>query len=182
MHNPVSSTTDDHVESTPSTSENEVHGQKGKVKIPCGLCEGDHHLPHCPFLDEAKRVLCNRPASLQRLPSGYKKLTSSLLLVENPTDITQPSVETPIIESESFESIPDESQQVKMIVDPVLPSEYHTLPEESKNDTVKIIFVTSESEELGGNPPVPSQQEENPPVLVLKGLIHQFIQYPLQVV
>ena len=31
-------------------------------------------------------------------------------------------------------------------------------------------FVTSESDELGGIPPVPSQQEENPPVPTTKGV------------
>ena len=62
-HHPVSSTFGDHVNSTPSTSENEIPGHKGKVRTPCGICEGDHHLPHCPFLEEAKRVLHNRPAS-----------------------------------------------------------------------------------------------------------------------
>jgi len=63
LHNPVSSTSDDHVESTPSTSENEVPGQKGKCKFPCKLCEGDHAIHYCPFLDEAKRVLDDRLAS-----------------------------------------------------------------------------------------------------------------------
>jgi len=55
-------------------------------------------------------------------------------------------------------------------VDPVLPLENRTLPEESKNDTIQILFVTSESDELGGNPPVPSQQEENPLVLETQGV------------
>ena len=82
LHNPVSSTSNDHVESTPSTSESEVTGQKGKYKFPYRLCEGDHALHHCPCLDEAKRVLDNHPASSQRLPPGYKKLLLNPLLVE----------------------------------------------------------------------------------------------------
>lgn len=65
FHNPVSSTSDDHVESTSSTSENEVNGQKQRSKFPCKLCEGNHAVHCCPFLDEAKRVLDNRPASPQ---------------------------------------------------------------------------------------------------------------------
>ena len=74
LHNPVSSTSDDHVESTPSTSENEVSGQKGKYKFPCKMCEGDHAVQRCSFLDKAKRVLDNHPASPLWLPPGYKKL------------------------------------------------------------------------------------------------------------
>ena len=52
-----------------------------------------------------------------------------------------------------------------MSVDPVLPSEdppsNDIIPKESENDTVQILFVTLESDELGGNPPIPSQREEN---------------------
>jgi len=86
LHNPVSSTSDDHVENTPSTSESEAPGQKGKCRFPCKLCEGDHAVHRCPFLDEAKRVLDDHPVSPLRLPPGYKKLLPSPSLVENPAD------------------------------------------------------------------------------------------------
>lgn len=74
-HHHVSSTSGDHVGNTPSTSDRKVHGKKGKVRIPCRLCEGNHSLHLCPFLDEAKRVLDNHPTSPQQLPFGYKKLS-----------------------------------------------------------------------------------------------------------
>ena len=140
----MSSTSVNHVESTPSTSENEVNGQKGKLKFPCRLCEGDHALHHCPILDEAKSVLDNHPASLQQLPPGYKKLLPSPSLVENPTDIPLLSVEMPIIENKPSESIPDQSQQVETATDPVLPSEAppldDTISKENENDTIQILF------------------------------------------
>lgn len=88
-HHPVSSTSCDHVGSTPSTSHSKVQGQKGKVKIPCRLCEDNHSLHRCPFLDEGKIVLDNCPASPQRLPSSYRTLSPSALLVENLTDLIQ---------------------------------------------------------------------------------------------
>ena len=40
LHNLVSSTSSDHVESTQSTNESEAPGQKGKARFPCKLCEG----------------------------------------------------------------------------------------------------------------------------------------------
>ena len=95
LHNPVSSTSDDHVENTLSTSESEVSGQKGRYRFPCKLCEGDHAVHRCPFLDEAKRVLDDRPVSPLRLPPGYKKLLPSPSLVENPAD-------TPIVVGRSI--------------------------------------------------------------------------------
>lgn len=158
----MSSISGDHVNSTPSTSENEILVQKGKFRTPCGLCEGDHRLPRCPFLNEAKRVLHNRPASPQRVPLGYKKFSPSPLLVENLTDLTKPLVKKPIVESKSSESTLEQSQQVKITVDPVLPSD-DIIPKESENDTVQILFFNSEPDELGGNLLVPSQQEENSP-------------------
>ena len=98
LYNPISSTSNDHVESTPSTSENKVNGQKGRYKFPCRLCEGDHALHRCPFLDEAKRVLDNHPASLLRLPPRYKKLLPGPSLAENSTDTPFLSVGASIIE------------------------------------------------------------------------------------
>jgi len=127
----VSSTSDYHVESTQLTSETEALGQKGKYRFPCKLCEGDHAIHHCPFLDEAKRVLDDCPVSPLRLPPGYKKLLPSPSLVENSADLPRWSAEASIIEDEPSESTPDERKKVEAAVDPVLPSE---VP--SSDDTV----------------------------------------------
>ena len=84
-------------------------------------------------------------------------------LVENPADPPRWSAETSIIEDEPSEPIPDESQKVKVAVDPVLPSEVpssdDTITEENKDDTVQILFVSTDSDEHGGNLPIPLPQE-----------------------
>jgi len=155
----VSSTSDDHVEGTPSTSESEAPRQKGKCKFPFKLCECNHTIHHCPFLDEAKRVLVDRPVSPLRLPPGYKKLLLSPSLVENPADMPLWSAEASIIEYKPSEPIPDISQKVETAVDPVVPSEStssdDTVTEENKNNTVQILFVNTDSDEHGGSLPVP---------------------------
>jgi len=147
LHNPTSSTSEDHVESTPSTS------------------ESDHAVHSCPFLDEAKRVLDDRPASLLRLPPGYKKLLLSPSLVENLADTPLRSVETSVIEDKPAESIPDESQKVEAEVDLVLPSKgpslNDTIIEENENDTVQILFVNRGFDEHGGSLPIPLPQERS---------------------
>jgi len=167
LHHPVSSTSVDHVESTPLTSENEFFGQKGRSRFPCRLCEGNHALHRCPFLDEAKSVLDNHPTSPQRLPLGYKKLLPSPSPVENPIDIPLLSVETPIIEDKPSESTPDQSQQVETVVDPVLPSEgppsNDIVSKENDNNTAQILFVNTESDEHGGNLHIPLPQEGSSP-------------------
>ena len=136
--------------------------KKGELDIPVN-CEGDHAIHRCPFLDEAKRVLDDRPVSPLRLPPGYKKLLPSPSLVENPADPLKWSAEAPVIEDEPAESIPDESQKVEAAVDPVLPSEVlssnDTITGENKDDTVKILFINTDSDEHGGNLPIPLSQE-----------------------
>ena len=61
----MSLTFGDHAGDTPSTSDSKVHGKKGKVKFPCRLRKGNHPIHLCTYLGEAKKVLDNRPASLQ---------------------------------------------------------------------------------------------------------------------
>jgi len=155
----VSSTTHDHVENTPSTSESEVSGQKENHKFPCKLCEGDHAVHRCPFLDEAKRVLDDHPISPVRLLPGYKKLFLSPSLVENLVDTPLWSAETSIIEDEPFESIPDEIQKVKTTVDTVFPSEDpsldDTVTEENQNENVQTLFVNTNSDEDRHSLPIP---------------------------
>jgi len=163
LHNPVSSTSEDHVESTPSTSESEAFGQKRKCKFPCKLCEGDHAIHCCPFLGEAKRLLDDSPALPLWLPPGYKKLLPSPSLVEKLTDTPLWLVEAPAIEDKPAESIPDESQKVEVAVDPILPSEGpsldDTITEENENNTVQIPFINRDSDEHGGSLPVPLPQD-----------------------
>ena len=104
----------------------------------------------------------DRPVSPLRLP-GYKKLLPSPSLVENPAGPLKWSVEVPVIEDEPAESIPDESQKVEVAVDPVLPSEVlssnDTVTRENKDDTVQILFISTDSNEHGRNLPVPLPQE-----------------------
>ena len=127
------------------------------------MCEGNHALHRFPFLDEAKSVLDNRPTSPQQLLPGYKKLLPSPSLVENLTDMPLLSVEMPIIEDKPCESTPDQSQQVETAVDPVLSSEGpsldDTITEENESDTVQILSVNTDSDEHGGNIPIPLPQE-----------------------
>jgi len=114
-------------------------------------------------LDEAKRVLEDRPVSPIRLPPGYKKLSPSPSLVENPAGPLKWSAEVSIIDNELSESIPDESQKVEMTVDLVLPSEVPSLDdtfiEEKEDSTIQILFVNADSNDQGNNLPIPLPQE-----------------------
>ena len=79
------------------------------------------------------------------------------------TDTPLWSVEASIIEDKPSESTPDESQKVEAAVDPILPSEDpsldDTVTEENKDDTVQILFISTDSDEHGGSLPIPLLQE-----------------------
>ena len=101
----------------------------------------------------------DRLVSLLRLPPGYKTLLPSPPLVENPAGPSLWLAEASIIENEPSESIPNEIQRVDMAVDPVLPSECSssndTVTEEKENESIQILFINIDSDELGGSPLVP---------------------------
>jgi len=81
------------------------------------------------------------------------------LLVENLTDPPLLLVEAPIIEDKPSKSTSDQSQQVEMVVNPILaledlPSD-DTVTKEDENDTVQILFINTNFCEHGGNLPIP---------------------------
>ena len=80
-----------------------------KLSFPVGYVKGITPFTFV-YLDEAKKVLDNHPASPQRLPSGYRKISLNPSLVVEPTDQNQLSVESTLSESESYESITDKNQ------------------------------------------------------------------------
>ena len=82
------------------------------------------------------------------------------------TDPNQPSVKPTLSECESHESMPDPNQRVEETVDPISPLVNRTFPEESEYDTTQVLSISSNSNKLGGNPPVPSRQEGNPLILL----------------
>ncbi|MCY6525003.1 hypothetical protein, partial [Actinobacillus pleuropneumoniae] len=104
-------------------------------------------------------------------------------IVENPVDPLKWSTEVSVIENEPTKSRPDESLKVETAVDPVLPSEVSssndsviedpssndtvaeesascdTLTEENKDDTIQVLFISTDSDERLGNAPIPLSQE-----------------------
>ena len=83
------------------------------MRLPCELCEGNHTLRRCPFLDEAKRALEDQPVAPLLLPPGYQKLAPSPSLVENTAAPLIGPAEVSVTESEPTESGADESPRSK---------------------------------------------------------------------
>ncbi len=84
------------------------------------------------------------------------RLSLNPSLADKVTNLNQPLVKPTLSECESHESIPDQSH-VEETIDPISPSVNRTFPVESEYDTTKVLFVSLDSNELGGNPPIPSR-------------------------
>jgi len=54
---PMSSSSGDHIDDPPSTSDSVVKSRKGKVRNPCLICKDMHFTYLCPLKDEASKLL-----------------------------------------------------------------------------------------------------------------------------
>ena len=82
----VSSTSNHHVDNTPSTSDPLVKGRKGKVLYPSLICKAMHRTFLCPRIDETYKLLEYITIPQKWLPIGYRKLSLEGPLVEKVVD------------------------------------------------------------------------------------------------
>ena len=106
---PMSSVFDLHTYDTTTTSDSVVKSQKGKVKHPCFLCKDMHFTYIFPCMDEYSKFLEYIIVSCQWLPTGYRKLSLEIPLVDKVVN-PNPSLVDPTLSLKS---------EVKM-VDPTL--------------------------------------------------------------
>jgi hypothetical protein len=71
----MSSTSEQHVDDTPSTSQDIVGKKKSRVKFPCMLCKGIHLTHLFPRMDEASKLPKDITVSQPQLPVVYRKLS-----------------------------------------------------------------------------------------------------------
>ena len=82
-----------HTDHTLSTSDSVVKSRKGKVINPCLLCKDMHFTYLCPRMDEASKWLEDITVPQQRLPTGYRKLSLDLSLVDKVVDLATSSID-----------------------------------------------------------------------------------------
>ena len=98
---PMSLSSSDHTNDTPSTSDYVVNSRKGKVRNPCLLCKDMHLTCLCPRMDEASKLLEDITIPEEWLPIGYCKLSLDVPLVDKVINPVSSSVDpTPSLESE----------------------------------------------------------------------------------
>ena len=120
---------------------------KGKIRLPCRLCEGNHPLHLCPFMDRASIILESLTAPSPQLLVGYQRL--SAIAERSPADkeINQDSslVQPPLPASGSAKPIPDQPLVGKS-VDSSSPPADHSISEEHHSPLLLISLDTPTAE------------------------------------
>lgn len=150
MNGPSLSTYRDHVDATPSDSDGK---NKGKIKFPCRLCEGEHLLHLYPLMDKASKVLENVVAPQSQLLVGYQRLSFDPLLVGKEIDLDPSLACRDLLEHDSLVFVQNQPLVVKS-VDLVPPPISHSVPEKSGDHTTHVLLVSSNSHESKSDPPV----------------------------
>ena len=99
----MSSTSDHHVDDTPSTSDPLVNIRKGKFLYPCLICKAMHHNFLCPNMVEASHWLENITDHQQLIPTSDSKLSLDPPLVDQVVD-SDLSMVDPALSSESVKT------------------------------------------------------------------------------
>jgi hypothetical protein len=89
---PMSSTSEQHVDDLPSTSQNTLGKKKSRIKFPCRLCGGGHQTHLFPPMDEASKLLEAMTVSPLLLPSSYRKISLNPPVVDGMINLVSPSV------------------------------------------------------------------------------------------
>ena len=145
-----SSSTKAHVDVPLSTHKGK---EKGKIRIPCRLCEGNHPLHLCPLMDKASAILESLTASSPQLPVGYQRLSSDPLLVDKEIDLDSSLVHPPPFEPGCPKAAPDQPLVGKSIDLGSQPVDYF-VSEEHDDSTTHVLLISSDSHELNSGPPI----------------------------
>ena len=139
----MSSTSDHHVDNTPSTNDPLVKGHKGIVLYPFLICKAMHRTFLCPSMDEALRWLENITDHQQVIPRS-DQVIDSYLFVFDPTLPLESEVK--VVESVSFPPNPAlSSKSVKTeVVSLTKSSSCSSLPVENEPNPAEIFMLCSD--------------------------------------
>jgi len=149
------------------SSSSEAHGdatlsvgngkKKGKIRIPCKLCEDHHPLHLCPLMDKASAVLESLTASSPQFPEGYQRLsaTADSPPVDKEIALNYSLVQPPLPEPGFAKPVPDQPLVGKS-VDSGSPPINHSVLEEHNSH---VLLVSSDSPESGNDSPIPATPE-----------------------
>ena len=144
-HDPArpSSSTDDHGDATSSVGNGK---EKGKIRIPCRLCEGKHPLHLCPLMDKACAVLESLAAPPNPFPAGYQRLSTTVDRTPADKEIASDCslVQAPLPEPGCSQPVPDPPLVGKGVDSSSSPLNHSVSKEKSSH----VLLVSSDSPEF----------------------------------
>jgi len=147
-----SSSSEAHGDATPLAGNGK---EKGKIRIPCRLCEGNHPLHLCPLMDKDSAILESLRGSSPNLPVGYQRLSIDYLPTDKEIDIDSSLVQAPLPEPCCAKPIPDQPLVGKS-VDSGSPLVNHSVSEDHHGH---VLLISSDSPESKNDSPVPANPE-----------------------
>jgi hypothetical protein len=132
----TSSTSEQHVDDPPSTSQDTVGKKKSRVKFSCMLCKGSHLIHLCPHMGEASKLVEDMTVSQPQLPAAYHKLTLDPTIVDGMITLV-PSPVNPV--NHVVNLVTSLVEPVDKVVDPIPSSVNPTLPSENETKADDLI-------------------------------------------
>lgn len=162
-----SSSSEAHADATLSVGNRK---KKGKIQIPCKLCEGHHPLHLCPLMEKASAVLKSLRGSSPQLPDGDQHLftTADSPPVDEEISLNYSLVQAPLPEPGCAKPVPDQPLVGKS-VDSSSPPVDHSV---SKKNNPLVLLVSSDSLECQNDSPIPASPESPASVPLEQGGNH----------
>lgn len=144
---------------------------KGKIRFPCRLCEGNHPLHLCPLMDKASAVLESLTASSPPFPVVYQRLYSNPLPVDKEINLDSCLVH-PSLPKPGYAQPVLYQPLVRKSVDLDSPPMVDSVPDEHHDSTAHVLLVSSDSLEPENDPPIPTDSESPSSVPIEHGGNH----------
>jgi hypothetical protein len=132
---PMSSTSEQHVDDLPLTSQDTVGKKKHRFKLPYMLCRGSHPTHLFPRIDEALKLLEDMTFSQPQLLASYQRLTVNPAVVNGMINLVPSSTSLVIQVANMVTSLVEPFEKA---VDPIPSLVDTTLPLESETQAVDL--------------------------------------------
>jgi hypothetical protein len=132
---PMLSSSEQHDDDLPSTSQATVGKKKSRVKFPCRLCRGSHQTHIFPRMDKASKLLEDMNVSQPQILAAYHRISLNPPLVDKLVNLVPSSVS---LVDQEINLVTSLVEPVEKVVDLIPSSVNPTLPLESETQAVDL--------------------------------------------
>jgi hypothetical protein len=132
---PMLSSSEQHDDDLPSTSQATVGKKKSRVKFPCRLCRGSHQTHIFPRMDKASKLLEDMNVSQPQILAAYHRISLNPPLVDKLVNLVPSSVS---LVDQEINLVTSLVEPVEKVVNLIPSSVNPTLPLESETQAVDL--------------------------------------------